>query len=72
MCRNAESNRTPSKVARGYRRSTGSECLRRIVISLDDETFETVSGIAQKRGKSFASVARELIEFGLIDTEGAN
>lgn len=66
------SNRTAAKAAQGYRRGNGSECLRRIVISLDDETFEVISSMAAKRGKSFSSVARELIEFGLIDIEGTS
>lgn len=68
---NVINSRSPSKAARGFVRQSDGGCYRRIVISLDDETFDAVVAMATKRGKSFASVARELIEFGLIDAEEA-
>lgn len=68
---NAQSVRSAAKVARGYRRNEDGNFSRRIVISLDDETFDAIAGMAAKRSKSFAFVARELIEFGLIDVGAA-
>lgn len=45
--------------------------MMRIVIALDPETFAEVRAIALKRQCSFAAVARECIEFGLIDIADA-
>lgn len=44
---------------------------KKIAIVFDYETFDEVRAIALKRGASFASVVRELVEFGLADLEGA-
>lgn len=65
----ASGERRVSTAARGYRRPSDAGCYRRIVISLDDETFEAVVAMASKRSRSFAAVARELIEFGLLDVK---
>lgn len=52
------------KSANGYQRGADSD-LRRIVISMDTETFAEVRGRARKAGHSFAEEARILIEMGL-------
>lgn len=55
--------RDPEAVAKGY--SNGLK--KRIVLSLDDETFDEIAALAKKRNVGFGTVARELIEFGLED-----
>jgi hypothetical protein len=52
------------KAAKGHKRNDTD--LRRIVISLDDETFGEVQAIANRTRGSFAAVARDLIEWGLL------
>jgi AmiR/NasT family two-component response regulator len=43
--------------------------LRRLVVSFDDETFAEMRALAVKRRVSMASLIRELVEFGLLDTD---
>lgn len=50
--------------AKGSRRTVADQ--RRIVISLDDDTFEEVATLAAKADRSFAAQARDLIEWGLL------
>ena len=57
-------NRRAGKVA-GFVDADGVS--KKIAIRFDDETFEQVAAIAAKRGVSFGSVVRELVEFGLLD-----
>jgi hypothetical protein len=52
-------------IARGVRRNGWA---RRVVISLDHETFEQVSDMAFRDGTTWAEAARTLIEWGL-DTD---
>lgn len=58
----SERRRNPAAVAKGYRHN--GEMLK-VVILLDDETFEQVSAGAQANQCSFAAQARMLIEVGL-------
>jgi hypothetical protein len=55
--------RDPEAVAKGY----GRGAQKRVVIAIDDETLEQITAIAKKRNVGFATVARELLEFGLED-----
>lgn len=47
------------------------KCIRRIVVSFDDETFEEIRQRAVKAGTSFAEQVRLLVEFGMESAEFA-
>jgi hypothetical protein len=57
--------RAPQHVARGCRKHSASKGMLKVVILLDDETFEDVSAGAVANKCSFAAQARMLIEVGL-------
>jgi hypothetical protein len=52
-----------SRPAHGVRRGTTA----RLVVTLDDETFDQVRARAVKAGTSVAEQIRQLVEFGLMD-----
>lgn len=51
-----------AKVAKGVRHGPND---MRIVVSFDDETFETIRNRAIQRGTSFAEQVRQLCEWGM-------
>lgn len=42
---------------------------RRIVVSFDEETFQTIRDRALASQQSFAATVRELVEWGLMEDE---
>ena len=53
------------KVAAGVRKGT----TKRVVVSFDDETFDTIAARAVAGRMSFAQAVRELVERGLQDAD---
>lgn len=53
----------------GSVRGQEGRCVRRIVVSFDDDTFSDIRSRAAKRGVSFAALVRELVEWGLLEGE---
>lgn len=46
-------------------------CMKRIVVSFDDETFEVIRQRAATHRTSFAEQVRQLVEWGLEDVQCA-
>lgn len=51
----------PERIGRGLEHGL----CKRIVVSFDDETFDTIRARAVENGTSFAEQVRELVEWGL-------
>jgi len=57
-----------SKPGEGSTR-THAKGVRRIVVSFDDETFSDIRTRAEASQQSFASIVRELVEWGMMELQ---
>jgi hypothetical protein len=56
---------SPDRVAHGSQDSMNGSTMRKVVVLLDEKTFEEVATGARRQGCSFAAQARVLIAAGL-------